>query len=450
MRLSTFAAVFAAATGLFVLMNCAAPPPSSADGTRGDKTATDPSDVTGDGDAKTTVTNNGLPCDVNATLTSRCQACHGAETTAGASTPLTSWDDLTKDFRGKKVYELVKERIHAEKNPMPPSPRLQATELSAIDKWIEAGAPKNTSSCEGPAAPKGPEKLECEEGGKRTILEGTGDFVMAEGGELDQYVCFGVDVQRDQKHHLVGFGPKVDNAKILHHILVFQADKSVDPTPKACNPAASASWTMIGGWAPGGTNRVMPPEAGIPEESGTTHYVIQLHYNNALGLTGARDRSGMELCSTPKLRPNDAGIVAFGAMNLGPKKPINIPPRKTRHVVTCDYKWRHEPVTFFSAAPHMHKYGRELTSTTTSGRVLAENKSFDFEQQIGAKISSNIKTDETVRTTCVWSNPDDKSVTFGEGTDDEMCFNFLAYYPRVKGILSWAQPSVLSNCTEVE
>lgn len=443
MRLtSMFAAAVAAVTGLFVLANCSATevgPLSRRDAGAGESLPTETT--------PTETKANGLPCDVSALFAARCQQCHGAETSAGASTPLTSWDDLMKEFRGKKVYELVKERVHAETNPMPPSPRLQADELAAIDKWIEGGAQKSTDTCE-VKSQTGPQQLECEEGGKRTVLEASRDFVMGAGGELDQYVCFGFDVQRDAKHHLVGFGPKVDNPKILHHILVFQSDKPVDSAPKPCNPAASASWTMIGGWAPGGVNRVMPPEAGIPEETGTTHYVIQLHYNNALGLTGAKDRSGMELCSTPKLRPNDAGILAFGAMNLGPKKPINIPPRKPRHVVTCEYKWRHDDVTFFSAAPHMHALGRELTSVTTSGRVLAENKSFDFEQQIGAKINSVVHKDEVVRTTCVWSNPGDQAVSFGEGSGDEMCFNFLAYYPRVSGILSWAQPSLLTSCTE--
>src|SRR5690606_28397205 len=128
----------------------------------------------------------------------------------------------------------------------------------------------------------------------------------------------------------------------------------VDPTPAPCDPVRTAGWTLVGGWAPGGQNKVMPPEAGFPEEAGTTHYAVQLHYNNARGLTGAKDNSGMELCSTDKLRPNDAAVVAFGAMNIGPKKPINIPPRKASHVVSCSYTWRHPDVTFFSASPHMH------------------------------------------------------------------------------------------------
>lgn len=50
-----------------------------------------------------------------------------------------------------------------------------------------------------------------------------------------------------------------------------------------------------------------------------------------------------------------------------------------------------------------------------------------------------------MNTTCVWSNPDDEAVTWGEGTNDEMCFNFLAYYPLQKD-LSWVMPTYASDC----
>lgn len=36
---------------------------------------------------------------------------------------------------------------------------------------------------------------------------------------------------------------------------------------------------------------------------------------------------------------------------------------------------------------------------------------------------------DAIRTTCTFDNPYDFPVLFGEGTEDEMCFNFVMAYP---------------------
>src|SRR5947208_2895657 len=43
----------------------------------------------------------------------------------------------------------------------------------------------------------------------------------------DQYVCFGVDIKLTSKRHVTALAPKVDNTKILHHILLFQSPDAV-------------------------------------------------------------------------------------------------------------------------------------------------------------------------------------------------------------------------------
>jgi hypothetical protein len=38
-------------------------------------------------------------------------------------------------------------------------------------------------------------------------------------------------------------------------------------------------------------------------------------------------------------------------------------------------------------------------------------------------------------------------VKFGENTEDEMCFSFMSYYPKINFPLwSWMTPSLLSAC----
>jgi hypothetical protein len=41
-----------------------------------------------------------------------------------------------------------------------------------------------------------------------------------------------------------------------------------------------------------------------------------------------------------------------------------------------------------------------------------------------------LETGDVVTTTCTYDNPTARSVTFGESTNNEMCFNFAAYYPK--------------------
>ena len=445
MRYSTKRLMMAACATAVAAMHCAPPEVSGGDlmspGSDGTmKSGTGTGGSSGDGTA--TPTRTGLPCDVDALLRTRCQTCHGESPSAGASSKLVSWEDLHAPYKDAKILDAVKARVHAETRPMPPNPRLTPPELAVLDAWIDAGAPKSDATCTNDG-PRGPQPLACD--GIKTALKPSTPFVMGANAPLDQYVCFGVDVDRAQKHHLVAGAPIVDNKNILHHILVFQSDKAVDPTPKACDATASAAWVMVGGWAPGGSNLELPPEAGFPEEPGKTHYVVQLHYNNAQNRTGDTDSSGFELCATDKLRANDAGIVAFGSMRF------DIPPRAT-HSIVCSYPWLHGDVTFTSAQPHMHKHGASLLTERVpnaglgKAEVIAEQKVFDFESQVGFKVSGKAKRGDVIRTRCAWKNASDAVVKWGEGTDDEMCFNFLTYYPKVASLFSWAQPSAVASC----
>ena len=62
-------------------------------------------------------------------------------------------------------------------------------------------------------------------------------------------------------------------------------------------------------------------------------------------------------------------------------------------------------------------------------------------------IASTVKSGDTIRTRCAWNNTTGADVKFGENTDDEMCWSFTMYYPRVTTPLwNWALPSATSKC----
>jgi len=395
-----------------------------------------------------------LPCDVDAVLKTKCQSCHGASPDFGASVPLVTHADLTKAFtKGSgKVYEAVLARVKDAARPMPPqpNPHLADKDVATLESWVKAGAPSSTETCGGADVPS-EKPLPCT--ADQTLVAAQ-PFTMQAGAPLDQYVCFGFDVNVAAKRHITALGPKVDNKKILHHILLFQTSQAYSTTPKACAAFGSASWKLVAGWAPGGGNLELPVEAGFPEEKGTTHWVVQLHYNNALNLPGATDRSGYQLCTTDKLRPNDAGVLAFGSTNF------NLPPRATT-AVTCDYTLndnRFNGVKFFNASPHMHTRGLSMSTVKLAGgaqETIFDQPNFSFENQSNYPITKTGKKGDVFRTTCTYKNTGDTAVKFGEGTGDEMCFDFLAYYPAIPDqtllglpVFTWVTPSAGAKCTQ--
>lgn len=400
-----------------------------------------------------------LPCDVQAVLAKNCQGCHGAETQFGASAPLVSHANLHAAGPGasanRKVYELVLDRIKNDARPMPPVPnaRLSAADVSTLEKWVEKGAPAGTEQCSGVTPPADPitKPLSCT---PDQHIKAAKPFVMQPGAPLDQYVCFGFDVNVTKKRHVIALGPQVDNKKILHHILLFQTNTAESPEPTSCAAFGSAAWRLVAGWAPGGTNYELPAEAGFPEKEGTTHWVMQLHYNNALNLPNQTDNSGYDLCTTDQLRPNDAGVLGFGSINF------NIPAR-AKHSVTCDYRLPNtfQNVKFFSASPHMHTIGRSMSTYRLPGGNGAPEKVFDqanfsFENQAAYPVSNAVQPGDVIRTKCGWDNTTDQQVGFGEGTGDEMCFDFIGYYPAIPDrtflglpIFTWITPSQGATCT---
>jgi mono/diheme cytochrome c family protein len=433
------------ASGITLSLACAAPPPSLAG---------DPVDLEAKSKkagAQGGVVKDGLPCDVVNVLTKNCQTCHGPETTSGASTSLVTWDDLQKDRGGKKVYELVKDRVLATTGRMPPATHLTDAETKALTSWIDGGAKKATASCDtGQGPPPSTKPFVCNAPGKVTTVKPPHPFTWQDNGQNDHYLCYGVEETPGTKQHVIAMGPQIDNLAIVHHVILFQADEAVSPEPYECKALGGARWKMVTGWAPGGGNFELPPEAGFPVD-GTTHWAVQMHYNNAKNLPGQVDNSGYQLCETDQLRPNDAGILAFGV------RKFEIPPRTASYTMRCDYKLtsRYAPgVTFFSAVPHMHLRGVRLGTELLRGgtgapeTVFAQNP-FNFENQANFPIPPKQATEgDVMRTRCTWKNPDDHTVTWGENTDDEMCFNFLSYYPAIPDVKigpipvqSWITPT---------
>lgn len=427
-----------------------------------------------------------LPCDVDAYFQTRCAECHGERPSGGAPMPLVHRKDFfakAPSDANKSVADLVPVRLRDDKDPMPEPgfvnrPRATAAELALIDKWIAAGMPARAAgevcssgaggaggsgaggtSNAGAGGDAGAGGSEPEEACTPILLSPKGKWTMPKA-TVDEYVCFGVEVPNDHKRHITTITPKVDNTKIVHHLLVFESKELIDLAPAKCKQQLDPTWKMLYAWGPGTQPYNLPKEAGFPmgepNKDGTgaetSRFIVQVHYSNIPHDEGETDASSIELCAIDKLRPNDADLVAVGGVEF------KIPAHSSL-ATTCDSKIPGpsgaEPMTVFQTWPHMHKLGTKLRTIvqhedgTEEDLVNVEN--YSFENQLVYPLYPNtmtLKFGDTLRTTCQWANTGSSPVGWGEDTLDEMCFNFITYYPK-RNDYRWngLAPSYFADCS---
>lgn len=398
-----------------------------------------------------------IPCDVYDIVAEKCQSCHAEKPLYGAPMPLVTAADFAaaaKSNPAKTVAQLVSERIHDAAKPMPPVPTgpLDSGSLKVMDTWLGAGAPaskdqpacmtSSTSSGSSGSGSSGGPSLSCT---PDVQLRAKIPWAMPKT-TTDEYVCFGADAAVTEKRHITAVAPAVDNAVIVHHMLLYETASASDPNPVPCGSGGPANGRLVSVWAPGGQPLEMPPEAGMPLD-GTKHYVVQMHYSNLMQLDGQTDLSGFDMCTTSTLRANDADILAFGTVK------IDIPAHGSSDK-TCNLTIPSiVPQThLFYAMPHMHKLG-----TIISGQVkhaagdtyeLANRNPWSFDDQYWDPIVTTVGPGDTVSVRCAWNNPGNQNVGFGEKTEDEMCYMFAAYWPRITlPAWNWGAGAVGSQCS---
>jgi hypothetical protein len=199
-----------------------------------------------------------------------------------------------------------------------------------------------------------------------------------------------------------------------------------------CDLSLQLQADFVAGWAPGGENVMMPPGVGLELGGPDDWYVMQVHYHNAAQYPDAADRSGVAFCVPETPEPQTAGVLTLGTTSL------NIPAGAEDHtevgncggLLTLFWPELH----IIGASPHMHELGRAMKTVLTRQGGVTEtviDKPFNFESQ-GMYFNDQeivVHPGESLQTTCTYDNPGSAPVGFGEGTGDEMCFNFVLVYP---------------------
>ncbi|MGG5258567.1 hypothetical protein [Phycicoccus avicenniae] len=306
----------------------------------------------------------------------------------------------------------------------------------------------------------------------------------------DDYRCFLLDPHLATDQLVSGVDIRPDNAAVVHHVIVSKV--TPDQVARAEREDAATpgqGWTCFGGsglqgvgqdlddadwvgaWAPGGGERVMADDIGIPLAAGS-RLVVQVHYNLLAGK--GTDRS------TVRLRLSEAAGSRKKALEtmLLPA-PVELPCRENRSAGLCsrvvsvsDVSRRfderpatadllhllcgpvvpgpvqsctrtvREPGTIRAVSGHMHLLGRAITVDVGKGSAKARrvldiaNWDFDDQRSIplekpvpvaaGDRITVTCRHDQSLRDRLpAFQGQRERYVVWGEGTTDEMCLGIV-------------------------
>lgn len=213
----------------------------------------------------------------------------------------------------------------------------------------------------------------------------------------------------------------------IHHLALFQsAPGNLEPdAAHECEVIFKLSWFPVFVSGTGSKDLTMPDGVGM-KISPKTQYVLQLHLQNASDKP-IDVRAGVNLTydhSPDALQA--AGIFALGKMQ------ITIPATTTDYSVTESCK-SGKTRNVFAVFPHMHKLGTSMDVMLTPSGGAASSfynvSPWSFGNQPVEPLVQTLGPDDTLTATCHWNNPGGSQVTYGESSDNEMCFFVMFYYP---------------------
>jgi hypothetical protein len=375
-------------------------------------------------------------CGVKAILEKNCAACHTTPPAAGAPFPLTTYSELTAEHPtkpGKKIYERVGVRIHADQSQaeglvvMPPGTPLSAADTATVDAWVTAGAPAGedpTCAPPGGVAPPTGNPAETEwplkecDAVYKIVAHGAGGVdtpAMAPAGQESHPQVAWDAPWGDEQVQAIAFKTITDNRAILHHWIL-------NGRPGG----------FLTGWAPGEDGiKKMREDIGMLMPTGAGSLNLDMHYFNTTGTTAQPDNSGVEICVVKKehFRQNVAAVATSLTTLL-----FSIPPNsKYEAKASCTVSGT-EPVTLLSASPHAHKLAVRMVFTVKKKdgqTIMMHDMPFAFGEQKSYKLDPPVvvTNGDVINTSCFYENTTSQRVGFGESTTDEMCFNFALYYP---------------------
>ncbi len=397
--------------------------------------------------------------DVKPILDAKCVACH----TDGGIGPFS-----LSDYASAAEHAAISAAAVAQK-VMPPWPpdqdcrdyegdrSLDAAQIDALARWAELGAPEGD-----PASPGEPLAVSIPTLSRVDLrLDMPETYTPSPpAGQHDDYRCFVIPwpAEHTARTHVTGFRAVPGNDETVHHVIAFLAspaqvaqfqalDTADAGTGYTCFGGAGAQVQgMIGGWAPGSLGSDLPPGVGLPIDPGSA-IILQVHYHgHGHGELGS-DRSAIELKLDAAVDRPGRVIPFANPQWVQGNMPIPANDPDVVHSFAFDPTAFIGEVEVFSAALHMHTLGTSGTLNvqradgSRSCLLQIDDWNFHWQGSYGFAQPELLRRGDRLSIECHWDNsaanqpivdgaprtPAD--VTWGEGTDDEMCLGFFLTAP---------------------
>jgi hypothetical protein len=306
----------------------------------------------------------------------------------------------------------------------------------------------------------------------------------------DDYRCFLLDPGLTTRSVVTGINVLPGNPDVVHHVILFRVppDK-VARAEEVDRLQLGQGWTCFGGtgvesqgaglnsaswlgaWAPGGGERVLAPDLGMPLDAGS-RIIMQVHYNLLAGRIP--DQSAAKL----RVAPDDARRKTLQTVLL--PAPVEVPCRPSHPGPLCDRKAAMadvrqrfgvaagstgdalhllcpgnqagptqtctrpvtQPSTIRAVAGHMHLLGTKISVTVNKGkadeRTILDIPVWDFDDQGSRAVEPAVKVGpgDTLTVSCTheqrlrdllpsFQGMPERYVVWGEGTTDEMCLGIV-------------------------
>ncbi len=235
-------------------------------------------------------------------------------------------------------------------------------------------------------------------------------------GNGDAYHCVWLTVQEDI--YITGFEALAPLG--THHTVLSVTDEYTGPDKEeACSAQIIADQLLFASGV-GTSTYPLPDGVAVKVNAGQT-LMLNLHLfnisdNTLNGISGAKVTTVIESEVENLAEFFFAGTAAFAVPDNGQ-----------------DYKASGSCAmatdgTVFTLWPHMHQVGKHIRISHKGTDVLDTAYNFD-EQKMYSVTPFEVKAGETIDVECTWNSTSGGTRTFGDGSDDEMCFGGIYRYP---------------------
>jgi thiol-disulfide isomerase/thioredoxin len=389
--------------------------------------------------------------DVLPILRENCQSCHRPGEVGPFSLmtlkQAVTWAADIKDYTHERRMPPWKP---VEGVPFRNERRLSQKDIDTLAAWVDGGKPAGDPK----DAP--PEKVFTDgwQLGKPDLVLTVPEEMTVGPSGPDLFRCFVIPSGLTEDQFVVAWEVRPGNKRIVHHTLNFfdltgkgreleQKEKArpKKPDEQDIGPGYSVGMGIgflpqqdkvggLAGWAPGQLARGLPEGYGYPLPKGSD-ILLQVHYHRNGRVEKDRTQLGLYFAKKPGVKPFKSMVIP-GVITL-------IPAGKERHRVTGSIEVQQD-CELHTVMPHMHLLGKEIkvTMTTPTGetKTLVTIKDWDYnwqetyylQEKIPVKKGTKFEVEAIYDNSA--KNPNNpfsppRWITYGEQTDNEMCFVFL-------------------------